>query len=99
LRIDFSLCAFTGTPYWRYRYRSIESGLLVFLDPRKKRAPAHEFPTPEGDGWNRRATAHMPGNGFTDMRFGAVEKLRNVSESEEVEIQQCGRHTSLASTQ
>src|SRR5205814_205650 len=52
LRIDFSLCAFTGTPYWRYRYRSIGSGLLVFLDPRKKPPPAHEFPAPEGDGRN-----------------------------------------------
>jgi hypothetical protein len=52
--------------------------MLVFLDPRKQCLPAYEFPAPQGDGRNWRATEHMPGDGFTDMRLGAVEKLGNV---------------------
>jgi len=31
--MEFSLCAFTGTPYWRFRYRSTERYALILLDP------------------------------------------------------------------
>jgi hypothetical protein len=33
------LCAFTGTPNWRCRYRSTGAPALVVLNPRKKRRP------------------------------------------------------------
>jgi hypothetical protein len=39
----FSLCAFTGTPYWQCRYGSIGGHPLIVLDPQPQSFPAYKL--------------------------------------------------------
>jgi hypothetical protein len=88
LRIEFSLCAFTGTPNWRFLNRTIGSGSLVAFDPCNQAFPAHQFPATERNGRDGRTAPDATGNGLADMRLGAVEQGGDIGESEKVEIPQ-----------
>jgi len=81
----FSLCAFTGTPYWQCRYGSIGDHSLIVLNPQPQSLSAYEFSAAKGHGRDWGATLHSPGHRFADVRLRAMKQFCRISQGEQIE--------------
>jgi hypothetical protein len=60
--------------------------MLVLLDPRQERTAPHQLAPPKGEGRDGGTAAHATGDGFADMRLGAVQQPGNIGERQQVKI-------------
>jgi hypothetical protein len=84
--MKLSLCALTGTPYWRFRYRSIDRSTFVVLNPVPKGFAADELASPKRNSRNWRTSSNSTGYDLPDVRLRAVKELRRISEREQIEF-------------